>query len=226
MLTNKQAIVSFANSKGVYIQRLARLGESLRNNSPDIDFISWIGEASLGCPLHSEVPFAFKIYAVQAAKDAGYDHVLWVDSSCFAIQSVTPVFDEIKKDGVIFQDAGHYLRTWCNDRTLDYFNITAEESESIKMIGNAGFLGFDFTSTIGICFFEQWKMAMEDGQFNNSIEQSGDGFIEHRWDMSCSSAITYKMGLSHLMKSGNEWLQYAGLYDKTLNETIIFKAQG
>lgn len=222
---NKQAICSFANKKGRYVDMLARLSNSLRTNF-DGDFLAWVSEEALGCPAHTDVPFAFKIHAVQKAKDAGYQQVLWLDSSCYAIANLKPVFDEIEKDGVIFQDAGHYLRTWCNDRTLEYFGITPDRAAELKMIGNAGFLGFDFTNRIGREFFYNWKQSMEDGQFNNSDQEPDGKFIQHRWDMSCSSAVMHNMGLSHLMKRGDEWLQYAGQFDKTLNETILIKAQG
>lgn len=223
---NKQAICSFANKRGRYVDMLARLSNSLRNNF-DGDFLAWISEEALGCPKHSQVPFAFKIYAIQKAIEAGYEQILWLDSSCYAIGNLAPVFESIQKDGVIFQEAGHYLRTYSNDRTFEYFNISPDDGMEIKMIGNAGFLGFDFTNPIGRIFFDQWKKAMEDGVFNDSPPIWNDErFKRHTWDMSASSAIVYKMGLSHLMKSGNEWLQYAGPFDKTLNDTILIKAQG
>jgi hypothetical protein len=218
--------VSFANQRGNYVKMLARLSESLRNNF-DGDFLGFINENSVGSPLHSEVPFAFKIHCVQKAADAGYEKVLWLDSSCYAIQNTRPIFDEIEKDGFIFQDAGHYLRTWTNDRTLEYFGIAPDEAMGIKMIGNAGFLGFNLSNPKGTELFQRWKQAMLDGQFNNSpVPCADERFREHRWDMSCSSAIVYKMGLSHLMKRGDEWLQYAGPFDRVLNETIVLKAQG
>ena len=223
---NKQAICSFANKRGRYVDMLARLSNSLRHNFSG-DFLSWISEQALGCPLHSEVPFAFKIHGIQRAKDAGYEQVLWLDSSVYAIANIDCTFDEIRKDGIIFQEAGHYLRTYTNDRTLQYFGIDFDKAAELPMIGNAGFLGFDFTNPIGVEFFERWKKSMEDGMFNDQSEPIADErFKRHTWDMSCSSAIMHKMGLAHLMKSGNEWLQYAGPFDKTHNETIIYKAQG
>ena len=225
-MNKEKCVVSFANRRGQYMKMLARLSDSLRNNY-DGEFMAFVGESSLNCPLHSEVPFAFKIKALEKAVEQGYEQILWLDSSCYAIANMQPVFEEIKKDGVIFQDAGHYLRTWTNNRTLKYFDIDHDEAMEVKMIGNAGFVGFDMKNPIGKEFFERWKQSMYDGQFNNSDTLCKDErFIQHRWDMSCSSAVMYKMGLSHLMKSGNEWLQYAGPYDKTLNETIILKAQG
>jgi hypothetical protein len=214
---NKKAIISFANANNRYVQNIARLSESLRNNAPEIDFLAWIGESSVGAPLHSENPYAFKIYCWEQALKAGYRQILWVDASCFAIKNVTPVFDVLDEDGYIAQQAGYFLNEWCNDETLEYFEISRKETESIPMIGNAGFLGLNFDRKEANQFYDNWKNSMEAGMFKGSWEN-------HRHDMSCSSALWYQWGMKY--QPGDQWLQYAGLFDETANDTIIFKAQG
>lgn len=214
-MTNK-AIISFANSKGYYMQRLSRLSDSLRDNF-DGDFLAFVGEASLGAPLHSENPYAFKIYAFEKALEAGYTQILWLDSSCFAIKNAQPIFDYIAQHGHIAQNSGHYLGTWCNDATLSYFGLSREQANGMLMIGNAGFLGLDFTRPSSQTFFNAWREAMKAGMFKGSWE-------DHRHDMSCSSASWHGMGFN--MVGGEEFLQYAGLYDQVLNDSIILKAQG
>ena len=229
-MSTRRCIVSFANKNGNYIKGLARLGESLRNNFNG-EFLGFIGEQSMGCPLHSAMPYAFKIHAIQKAIDAGFDQILWLDSSCFAIKNVNSIFDTIEKDGCIFQEAGHMLGTWTNDKTLKYFNLTRDEAMNIRMVGNAGFLGLNLRNPTAKQFFIRWKKACQDGMFagawtNDGSESKDERCKGHRHDMSCSSALVHTMGLSELIKPGNEILQYAGLYDETLNDTIIFKAQG
>lgn len=232
MSTNKSCIVSFANDKNSYINNLARLSNSLRTNSTGIDFVGFVGEASCNAPLHSDVPYGFKISAIQKVIENGYEKVLWLDSSCFAIAQVQPIFDEIEKDEFIFQDSGHWLGCWANDFSLNYFGITRDMAMDLRMIGNAGFLGFDFTKPRPNEFFSRWKQSMIDGCFtgawhnNDKTESQDERCRGHRHDMVCSSALVHNMGLKPLMKGGEEWLQYAGIYDKTLNDTIIIKAQG
>jgi len=227
----KNAIISFANSNGYYMDRMARLSNSLRDNF-DGDFIGFVGEASLGCPLHSENPYAFKIYAFEKAFNVGYEKVIWLDSSVFAIAPVNPLFYTLDEQELIFQDAGHYLGNWSNDYVLNYFNITRDDAMNMKMIGNAGFLGINIETVKGLHFFEQWQKSMENGCFkgqwhNNDNTESNDvRCLGSRHDMSCSSAIVHKMGLFDLAYGGEEVLQYAGIYDKVLNDTIILKAQG
>ncbi|MEO6305968.1 MAG: hypothetical protein ABIP51_22670 [Bacteroidia bacterium] len=228
----KNAIVSFSNKNGRYAQNMARLSESLRNNF-DGDFIGFTNEASIGSPPHHLMPYAFKIYAIEAALKTGlYKNILWLDSSCFAIKNVQPIFDEIDKDGFIFIDAGHYLGNYSTDACLAYYGITRDEAMLIKMVGNAGFLGLDFTNDKAVEFFDLWKRSMEKGMFfgswnNDDFSCSFDTRCKgSRHDMQNSSALVYKMKLTHLMKPGDTWLQYAGIFDETSGPSIIIKAQG
>lgn len=220
---SKRVVVNLATWK--YYNSRERLYRELKKHWSG-DTLIFNEEYEVGAPRHFECPYGFKIYTIEKAIEAGYEQILWIDSSVYPIKDITPVFDEMEKDGMIFQDAGHQLRTWTNDRTLEYFGITPDEAKEIRMIGNAGFLGFDFTNQIARRFFEWWKQAMLDGMFNESGQQSNEDFRRHTWDMSCSSAIVYKMGLTHLMKSGTEWLQYAEPGDEPFNDKVIFFAKG
>ena len=227
----KKCIISFANGNGNYMRGLARLSDSLRYNF-DGDFLAFVGEESLGAAKHSENPYAFKVLAFKKAFNAGYKQVLWLDSSCFAVAPLQPIFDEKAENKFIFQDSGHLLGTWTNDKALSYFNISRDEAMDIHMIGNAGFLGLSFDHFDGGEFLAHWENALDAGMFKGAWTntENSESFDErclgHRHDMSCSSAILYKMGVLPQMKSGEEWLQYAGPYDKILNETILIKAQG
>jgi hypothetical protein len=227
---NKNCIVSFANQRGRYVQNMARLSESLRNNF-DGDFLGFIGESSIGAPPHEICPYGFKIHAFRSAQKAGYNKVLYVDSSCFAIKNVQPCFDEIEKDGFFFQYSGHTANEWMNDRTLNYYGITREDAREIPLIGNAGMLGLDFSKELPNTFFNRWEKAMQDGMFvgkwdnKDFTESSSEECKGFRHDMQ-NAIILNDLGVLHFMKKGDEWLQYSGLYDETSNQTIIWKAQG
>lgn len=228
---SKRAIVSMANERGNYIPALNRLSASLEGNF-DGDFFGFIGEESIGAPLHTDVPYGFKLYAIQKAIELGYTSILWLDSSCYAIKDLSPVFESIEKDGMVFQEAGHMLGTWSTDEQLRYFGITRDEAMNIPMIGNAGFLGFDFNNPIAVRFFELWNEAMEAGMFrgswtNYAHECSSDKRCKgSRHDMQASSSLVYLMGLWHLANKGNEWLQYGAPTDTPNNDTVLIFAQG
>lgn len=229
MNPNKQCIISFATLTGNYIHGISRLSESLRNNF-DGDFLAFIGEATCGAEPHADNPYNFKIHCIQRAIDAGYEKILWLDSSCFAIRPIQPIFDHIAEHGYIMQDAGHYIGTWTNDRALDWFAYSRDEAMQIKMYGNAGFLGLDFSNPTAQCFFEQWTMTMKAGLFkgawhnNDKTESQDERCTGHRHDMSLGSIIAHELDMK--LQPGDEWLQYAGVYQQTLSDRIYIKAAG
>lgn len=215
----KRAIVTFASERGNYMKGLARLSDSLRNNF-DGDLIAFTNELTIGCEPHSVNPYAFKIAAIQSALDAGYEQILWLDCSVYAVGNLEPVFGMIEQNGMVFQDAGHFLGNWCNDETLEYFRLTREEAMNIRMIGNAGFLGFDINNEDAGFFFSRWSMAMEKGYFKGSWD-------DHRHDMSCSTAVLHRLGILHYALPSDQILHYGATeFDKPLNDSIILKANG
>lgn len=226
---NKQAVVTFANQKGNYIKGLARLAESLRHNF-DGGLVAFTNEASIGAPKHEDNPYAFKIYAIDKAIEAGYTQILWLDCSCFAIAPLQPIFDVISEQGYIMQDAGHYVGEWTNDAALDEFEVTRDEAMTMKCYGNAGFLGLNMEHNDGKTFFSAWKYYMKRGLFrgewhNNDLTESIDTRCRgHRHDLSVGSLLAHRFGMKYV--PGNEILQYAGPYDAVANETIVIKAQG
>lgn len=229
MIKNKQCIVTFANRQNNYVRALSRMVDSIRYNWGG-GFMAFTSEESIGAPLHSENPYAFKLYAIQKALDAGYTEILWLDSSCYTIQPIQPIFDHIAEHGYIMQDAGHFVGVWTNDKVLKYFDLSRDEAMNMRMYGNAGFLGLNFEDQTAVDFFCAWKQTMEDGMFRGAwtnadhSESKDDRCRGHRHDMSCGSIIANRMQMS--LQSSQEWLQYAGPYDKILNDKIYLKAEG
>lgn len=229
---NTDCIISFANHKNRYLQNLARLGESLRNNSEGIDFLAFVGENSLGADHHEINPYSFKINAFDKAFKAGYENVLWVDSSVFAIKQIQPVFDRIKEYGYAMQKAGHWCGNWCSDMVLEYHGITRDDAMLMPMIGNAGMLGLSVKNDVAMIFFDRWAKSMRDGQFIGAWDNKDKSLSKDerclgaRHDMSNSSILINLLGMIGNAYDGDEILQYAGVFDATLNDKIIFKAQG
>lgn len=221
MSQNKNCIISFANKNGNYAQGLARLSDSLRNNFEG-DFLAWMHESALYAPLHSENPYAFKVYAFQKAFDLGYENVLWLDCSAYAVQNVQPIFDLMSKDGYFFQEAGHLLGEWSNDGLLHYFNFDRDTAMSIPMV-MGGIIGINSKSSV----LSSLEVAMDHGLFkgnwsNDNNSESNDSRCKgHRHEMSTLSAIAHKDGL----KWQPQVIQHAGFFDKTESKTII-KFQG
>lgn len=208
-----------------------RLRKSLVQHAPGVSIYLFTKEHQVGAPVHHENPYAFKIYTIQLARELGFEQILWVDCSVWAIKDISPVFDIIEEDGYICQEAGHKVGRWTNDRALNYFGINRDEAMKIDMYGNAGLLGLDFTNPIAVEFFDKWKASMEAGMFkgywkNNDHTESWDLRCDgHRHDMSCGSVIRHNLGMK--MQSGNEILQYVNSpVELPNNEKVYFFAQG
>ena len=211
-----RAIVSFANERGNYLKGLKRLEDSLKGRDSNT-FYGLIGESLVGAPKHLENPYAFKIYAWKCVMAQKFKKILWVDASVVAVNDLQPVWDKIDEQGYIMQYAGHLVGNWCNDRTLEYFNISRSEAMSMPMYGNAGFLGLDLDNPIAKQFFQSWEQSMLDGQFKGSWQ-------DHRHDMTCGSIIANKLGMK--FESGEEWLHYAPVEQPPKNDKVIFHASG
>lgn len=159
----KRAVVSFADSgnHGVYQSKLRRLETSLKGNF-DGDFLGFTDYKQIDSPTHKEIPYAFKPYAIQKAIDLGYESVLWADSPVHAIKSIQPVFEYIEEHGyLMFDNIGHPLGKWTNDKCLEYFDYTREECMDIKMI-MACCMGFDFTNEGTKYIFGLYKELAKD----------------------------------------------------------------
>lgn len=212
----KRAIISLATDRGNYYKGLCRLGESLRGKFSG-DFLGFMGEGSIGAPKHEDNPYAFKVHAFKHVFEMGYEQIIWLDSSVYAIKPVDNLFEFIERDGYVAQEAGHVVSSWCDQKTYNYFNLTPEKAAEMIMYGNAGFLGLDMNHSIAEAFFSGWRKACENGIFK------GD-WANFRHDMTCGSIIANNLGWK--FQPGNQILQYAAPTDKPNNDTICFFAQG
>jgi len=213
----KKAIVSFANKRGNYLIAIERLKESLKSKEFNANFIGIIGEEMIGSPKHIENPYAFKIYCIEKALSEGYEQILYLDSSIFAVRELTPLWKVIDENGYFMIEAGFMVGQWCNDETLNYFHLSRVDAMQMKMYGNCGVLGLDFTTQIAQTFFSSWKQSMLDGMFKGSWDN-------HRHDMTCGSIIANRLNMK--MERGDQWLSYALPDSPTKDETIIFHGSG
>ncbi len=147
-----------------------------------------------GCPHHSESPYEFKIHAIEQAFRHD-DIVLWCDASMYLVGDLSKIETLIKNDGYFMEEAGAYVRDWCNGRAREYFNLTPEE-DGMTMF-SAGLLGLNKRSEIAMNWFNQWKAAAKAGVFKGR-------WADHRHDMTAGSIIaqrmnmTYQRGRSHM----------------------------
>lgn len=182
----KRAVVSFAN--GQYLSKLDRLKDSFKGRT-NADLITFTDFAQINCKPHSVVPYLFKPYAIQKAIDLGYETVLWCDSPVVAVKDVGPVFDYIEENGYMFFDnIGHPLGMWANDKSLNHFKVSREEAMTIRQI-MACVMGFDFTNPMVKSIFTKYK----------ELEYLYPGsWTDHRHDQTVMSLLIHQFGLDIL----------------------------
>ena len=215
-MTNKSVIISLGTKNSRYVDGLARLSNSLRDNADGIDFLGFIHEYSVNAPLHTQHPYAFKYHALKKMIDLGYKRILWLDVSVFAVAPVQPIFDLIENNGYFFEGAGCMLGDWCNDITLNFYGISRNIAKEIPMM-QAGFMGFNLDHIIGQTIWNELNIAYQNDLFKGSWD-------DHRHEQSCISAILDKHSIP--FNPVPEYVQYGGIFDKILNEKIIFKCKG
>jgi len=187
-----RAVVSFANNP-FYQEKMKRLQDSVE--SQGVTFIGYKSFEEIGSPTHSQVPYAFKPYAIQKAIDAGVTTLLWCDSPIVAIKDITPVFEHIERSGYLFFDnIGHPLGKWTNDKCLKYFGYSREEAMNIKQI-MACCMGFDFKEADILVRFQEYK--------DLSNELYPGSWDNHRHDQTVMSFIINRSGFMDI-ENGHE----------------------
>ena len=192
-----------------------RLKESLRNFWGKC-FLCFNDEKSIGAPLHSENPYAFKIYAFKKALKLGYKQVLWIDASFFAVRFIEPLFDEILAKKQMFFRDGFSVADFINDSCLVYFKKSKEELKQVPMV-MGGFIGLDFNSALSHDFLNLWEQAALNGAFKGSWK-------DHRHDQTCASIIINNLKIPSL--KAREYCAYIGeSYGQPL-QSVFFHVQG
>jgi hypothetical protein len=205
-------IVNFATD--VYKRAQNRLSNSL-NGHKQLMFNNY---SVIGSPTHQESPYQFKIHAIESAWNED-PIVLWCDSSLWRVGDISKIEDLIIKDGYFMSEAGHWVGSWTNQHTRDYFKLTEEEA---KIPGgfcmfSAGLLGLDKNNPLAMEFFQQWKASALAGCFR------GD-WKDHRHDMTCASIIASRLGMKY--HRGGEFMSYIGSGYNKPEPGSVFYLQG
>lgn len=123
-------------------------------------------ELPLGCPSHEAQQYAFKIYAIQRAVDAGFRYILWMDASFQPIRSIEPLWAVIREQGWYAPRQGDaMLGTWASDAFLEALQLSRDTAMTIPMC-LSGLVGFDMRSDAGRWLWHQWREEYRLGMWN------------------------------------------------------------
>lgn len=187
---------------GWYPRGTDRLEASLRQVGYQGDLLLYRDRLPPGSPSHAQVPYAFKIHAIQEAARLGYDLVLWCDSSMHAIAHPAPLFEKIREVGHLFVGDPNVVGNWSTDAFLRHWGLTRDEAMLIPMF-SAGFTGLDLANPVSRVFLDVWSAASQDGVSFHGPWNNNDKSISqdercrgHRHDMSTASLLAYRMGMA------------------------------
>lgn len=165
-----------------------------------------------GCPKQVERMYAFKIYALQRSIEAGFQHVLWLDSAFQPVGSMRELWREIEVESWYVQQQGNaVLGNWCSDAALDIFGIDRDQAMTIPLC-YSGLVGLNMHTDIGNEIWQQWRILYASGSFEGAHTNvmnsplvphghktmghcsSDSRCIGHRHDEAALSFILWKLG--------------------------------
>lgn len=157
---------------------------------------------AIGSPTHQQSPYEFKTWAIESALELD-DIVLWLDASMYVVGSLDRIETTIREDGHYMEECGHWLGSWCNQHTREYFNLTQQELAvpNGMFMFSAGMLGLNKKNERAMEFLRQWKASAIAGCFRGS-------WLDHRHDMTAGSVIAQRLGMKY--QRGGSTLSYIG----------------
>lgn len=226
----KTCVINFAKGSW-YPAGQQRLVQSLREVGYKGDILLFRDEAELACPSHSTAPYAFKPYALSHAVRAGYEIVLWADSSVWAIRNVQPIFDHIEKHGHLFFYNG-WCDTWTSDACMKAFGICrAQLKITPHLMGIC--MGWDMRRPKCKVFLDRWFEKANDGVSfpgswtNNNHEVSHDeGVKGHRHDQAVGSILAWQLGMETIIAHESYFAYYTNPQGTTFMQNPTYELIG
>lgn len=230
----KKCIVNFASKNAWFPQGQKRLIESLKTHGFTGDILA-LNQDNLKCPSHSDIPYAFKLYALKEAQRRGYEVLLWVDASFWAIKPLNELFELIQKQKIILQSSDCFLGQWSSDASLEKLKIDRESVMKTLMF-SGGLMGLDLRAPIAREFLNKFfEYAREGDCFkgswtNRKQEVSKDSRVRgHRHDMVVGTVLAQRMNIK--IQSNNSLFSYYGWFEqhkkeKSLEGRIFFLCEG
>ena len=209
----KKCVVSFADGSGDYRYKLNRLETSLKKHT-DADLLMFTDYKEINSEPHSVIPYKFKAMAINEAINRGYDLILWCDSPLVAVKPLDDLFNHIDKKGyAFFNNIGHTLGMWTNDKCLEYYKMSRKKAMKVPMI-MASCMGFKVENLTTGKFLADY-IALADQLYSGSWK-------DHRHDQTVASFIIHELGMKIL--TGHEsYFCYASHDGVQLEDGSIIK---
>lgn len=212
-----RCVISLGVGRKVFSDSLGRLEESLRRVRFEGDFLCWNDRLPERSPEHFEVPFGFKPYCFFAARDLGYEEILWMDSVCVALRPLDPIFRLMRTNGYVMfnNNYGQMMGQWASDEALAINGISRDEAMQIPEMP-CSVIGLNMRSPLATQFLEGWHQIMSDGItargtkepvstwedyqaifWNRNARISSDPRVRgHRCDQPAAGIVAHRLGMT------------------------------
>jgi hypothetical protein len=132
------------------------------------------------------MPYQFKVFAIQEAREKGYTRILWCDSTIRVMQPVEPLWSQVKEHGILaWNNEGHSLENWISDFAID--KLGGPNVTGWKQI-MACCIMFDFTNKKCVEVFDKWIEGAKNGSFYHDYS-SNPNYKASRHDQAYLSAL-------------------------------------
>jgi len=161
----------------------------------------------------NDCPYTLKAAAWHYAKDLGYDVILWLDCSVWAITSpaAEPILDIINHTGSYFWRSGFTLAETGGQHALDYMGWTRKKAQEIQDTSTS-MMGLKLSNPKSHGFLSAWLEMAQKGIFHGARDpipdaKRGEQMFQHRQDQTAATMLAYHMGM-HLWEPG-QYSSYA-----------------
>lgn len=165
----------------------------------------------------NDCPYTVKAAAFHWAREQGYDVILWLDCSVWAVQPIDNILDIINHQGYFFWRSGYSIGQVTGDHCLTYFNLPRQLAFKYPDCSSS-MLGLKLSNPRAATFLNDWLKSAEDGMWHgkrdaipglNYDTDAGKDIqlVYHRQDQSAASCLIHRLGLK--MFQPGEYCQYA-----------------
>jgi hypothetical protein len=183
----------------VYAKGQERLRNALAAMPTEYDSLHFYTNGyPIGCPLHCDVPFAFKAFAMKEAAGRG-PRLLWCDSCIIPMRSLEPIWDRAAAYGVWLGKNGFKNSDWTAPEAYPHLfpglplDLARQQNSEIEHVVATAF-ALDLEHPNGRAFLaEYFRLASQTRAFCG--DGRGPRGLAHRHDQTAASVIAWHLGI-------------------------------
>lgn len=172
-----------------YFEQMDTLKASILSFYPEANLFFFRGHLPPGSKTFYESLYGFKPHAIQAALDAGFKKILWLDPAMIMID----IIDDILKFEMMAVMDDNVLYNVVSDRCYKHFGETKKDvhDRGWHLVGGSIYW-FDFTKEATNYIFAAWLEAEKAGMFGSQQEQASEQLQGHRMDEAVMALAMYR----------------------------------